>query len=237
MLPLSALQHWLYCPRQCALIHNEQAWAENRFTAEGQLLHKKANEGPDEHRASGSILRHLHVSSKKHGISGICDIVEIHPAGENFRSEISNLKSSPGGVSNDIHSLKSEISNSKSTQRVVPVEYKRGKPKSHRADEVQVCAQALCLEEMFQTDIPLALIFYGKTRRRTEVPLDAALRDLTVSTIAAVHEMKATGITPTAEYESRKCDACSLIDLCQPKSLRLQRGAASWFATQLKTPV
>jgi len=75
-IPLSALQHWLYCPRQCALIHNEQVWAENRFTAEGQLLHKKANEGPDEHRAAGSILRALHVSSEKHGISGICDIVE-----------------------------------------------------------------------------------------------------------------------------------------------------------------
>lgn len=197
-IPLSALQHWLYCPRQCALIHNEQVWAENRFTAEGQLLHKKANEGPDEHRAAGSILRHLHVSSEKLGLSGICDIVE---------------KSRDG--------------------RYTPVEYKRGKPKSHRADEVQVCAQALCLEEMFQTQIPTGLIFYGKTRRRTEVPLDASLRDLTISTIAAVHEMKRNGLTPLAEYEARKCDACSLIHLCQPRALRLKRGAASWFQSRL----
>ena len=199
-IPLSALQHWLYCPRQCALIHNEQVWAENRFTAEGQLLHKKANEGPDEHRAAGSILRHLNVSSETLGITGICDIVE---------------KSRDG--------------------RYTPVEYKRGKPKAHRADEVQVCAQALCLEEMFQTQIPTALIFYGTTRRRTEVPLDDGLRALTLSTIAAVREMKATGLTPSADYDSRRCDACSLIDLCQPRALRLKRGAASWFTNRLKS--
>lgn len=208
-IPLSALQHWLYCPRQCALIHNEQVWAENQFTAEGQLLHKKANDGPDEHRSTGSILRHLHVLSEKHGITGICDIVEFHD-------------------------LKSQISNFKSTRSVTPVEYKRGKPKAHRADEVQVCAQAICLEEMFQTDIPLALIFYGKTRRRTEVPLDATLRALTLATITAVREMKESGMTPSAEYDSRRCDACSLIDLCQPKSLRLKRGAAAWFSTSLE---
>ena len=202
-IPLSALQHWLYCPRQCALIHNEQVWAENRFTAEGQLLHKKANEGPDEHRATGSILRHLHVSSEKLGLSGICDIVEKSGG---------DLRSPP---------------------TYTPVEYKRGKPKSHRADEVQVCAQAICLEEMFSTEIPSALIFYGKTRRRMEVPLDETLRTLTHSTIAAVHEMKSNATTPDAEYDSRRCDACSLIDLCQPRALRLKRGAASWFQSRL----
>ena len=199
-IPLSALQHWLYCPRQCALIHNEQVWAENRFTAEGQLLHKKANEGPDEHRAACSILRHLNVSSETLGITGICDIVE---------------KSREG--------------------RYTPVEYKRGKPKAHRADEVQVCAQALCLEEMFQTQIHVALIFYGTTRRRTVVPLDDGLRALTLSTIAAVRQMKATGITYSADYDSHRCDACSLIDLCQPRALRLKRGAASWFQSRLSS--
>jgi CRISPR-associated exonuclease Cas4 len=208
-ISISALQHWLYCPRQCALIHNEQVWAENQFTAEGQLLHKKANEGPDEHRSSGSILRHLHISSETFNITGICDIVEF----QNFKSQISNLK--------------------RAKFNVVPVEYKRGKPKSHRADEVQVCAQALCLEEMFQTEIPLGLIFYGKTRRRTEVILDQELRDLTLSTITAVHEMKQSGITPLAEYDCSKCDACSLIDHCQPKAMRLKRGVASWFGKQL----
>lgn len=217
IIPLSALQHWLYCPRQCALIHNEQAWAENRFTAEGQLLHKKANEGPDEHRASGSILRHLNVSSSTHGITGICDIVEIDPTADG--------------------NLKSQISNLKCTRSLRPVEYKRGKPKNHRADEVQVCAQALCLEEMFGTYIPIALIFYGKTRRRTELPLDDELRSLTISTINAVREMKLNECTPSAEYDARRCDACSLYDLCQPRALRLKRGASAWFSSQLKSEI
>jgi len=215
-IPLSALQHFLYCPRQCALIHNERAWAENRFTAEGQLLHKKANEGPDEHRASGSILRHLHVSSEIHHLTGICDIVEV--SGGDLRSP----------------SASPETPIFKSAHSVTPVEYKRGKPKSHRADEVQLCAQALCLEEMFAISIETALIFYGKTRRRTEIPITADLRALTLATIAAVQEMKRTGITPTAEYEARKCDACSLIDLCQPKALRLKRGANAWFQARLQ---
>lgn len=197
-IPLSALQHYLYCARQCALIHNEQAWAENRFTAEGQVLHKKANEGPDEHRSSGSILRHLHVSSELYGIAGICDIVE---------------KSIDG--------------------KYTPVEYKRGKPKSNRIDEVQLCAQALCIEEMFSMSISQGLIFYGITRRRIEVQLDQALRTLTEETIHAVREMKQTGITPRAEYQSKLCDACSLIDLCKPQGMRLKKGVADWFQKQI----
>lgn len=250
-IPLSALQHWLYCPRQCALIHNEQVWAENRFTAEGQLLHKKANEGPDEHRAAGSILRHLSVSSETLGITGICDIVEF----QNFKSQNSNLKCATHSVvpveykrgnagasiasNSPLHEADTSMAevNFPPPPSITPVEYKRGKPKAHRADEVQVCAQALCLEEMFSTSIPTALIFYGTTRRRTEVRLDDELRDLTISTIAAVREMKAGGLTPTADYDSRRCDACSLIDLCQPRALRLKRGAASWFAANLKSEI
>jgi CRISPR-associated exonuclease Cas4 len=127
----------------------------------------------------------------------------------------------------EVNDLKPTIPDPPSARSVRPVEYKRGKPKAHRADEVQVCAQALCLEEMFQTQIPVALIFYGTTRRRTEVPLDEELRTLTIATIAAVREMKATGITPSAGYDSRKCDACSLTDLCQPRALRLKRGASA----------
>lgn len=199
-IPLSALQHYLYCPRQCALIHNEQVWAENRFTAEGQLLHKKANEGPDEHRASGSILRHLHVASEKYHISGICDIVE---------------KSTEG--------------------KYTPVEYKRGKPKSNHADEVQLCAQALCMEEMFHTEIPRGLIFYGKTRRRTEIFLDDQLRKITLNTIRSVRDLKELGNTPSAEYDRKRCDACSLLDLCQPHAMRLKKGVSEWFKKQTLT--
>ncbi len=200
VIPLSALQHYLFCPRQCALIHNEQVWAENRFTAEGQVLHKKANEGPDEHRADGSVLRHLHVASKTYNISGTCDIVEVSPAGE-----------------------------------VTPVEYKRGKPKSHRADEVQLCAQAFCLEEMFDTTIKHGLIFYGKTRRRKQIKLDDTLREITQNIIRDTATIFLTGETPTAQYCEHKCPNCSLIDLCMPHAMRLKRGAKSWFENQLNS--
>ena len=112
-VPISALQHWLYCPRQCALIHLEQSWAENRFTAEGRILHERADRGTDESRLGVRIARGLSVNSRRHGLVGKCDVVEFHRDGS-----------------------------------VLPVEYKRGRPKAHRADEVQICAQALCLEEM-----------------------------------------------------------------------------------------
>ena len=202
LLPLSALQHWLYCPRQCGLIHLEQAWAENNFTAEGQVLHKKAHEGEDESKAGVRITRSMAVRSLALGISGQCDIVEFHPDG-----------------------------------RVVPVEYKRGKPKSHRADEAQICAQAFCLEEMLGLTIPSGCLVYGEKRRRTQVIFDAPLRQRVTDTAAALHAMIASRETPLAEYNSRRCDACSLIELCQPKALRFKRGAAAWFATALKSEI
>ncbi len=197
LLPLSALQHWLYCPRQCGLIHLEQVWAENKFTAEGQVLHHKAHEGEDESKGGVRITRSLPVRSFALGISGQCDIVEFHPA------------------------------------RAVPVEYKRGKPKSHRADEVQLCAQAMCLEEMLGVAVASGCLYYGENRRRTVVELDAPLRQLVTETAAALHAMIDSRETPPAEYLSSRCDACSLIDLCQPKALRFKRGAQAWFHSQL----
>jgi len=201
LLPLSALQHYLYCPRQTALIHLEQAWAENRFTAEGNVAHKRAHDAPDESRPGVRITRSLPVRSLTLGISGQCDIVEFHKNGT-----------------------------------VIPVEYKRGKPKSHRADEVQLCAQALCLEEMLNIQIPQAFLYYGKRKRRTPIDLNKELRQLTADTAALLHHLIDSRQTPHAEYDKRRCDACSLINLCQPKSLRLKRGAASWFQSQITNP-
>ncbi len=200
LLPLSALQHWLYCPRQCGLIHLEQVWADNKFTAEGQVLHHKAHEGPDESKAGVRITRSLPVRSFNLGISGECDIVEFHADG-----------------------------------RVVPVEYKRGKPKSHRADELQLCAQAICLEEMLGVKISSACLFYGENRRRTAVEFDETLRRLVSETAASLHSMIASRQTPLAEYEARRCDACSLIELCQPKAMRFKRGVQAWFSSALKS--
>jgi CRISPR-associated exonuclease Cas4 len=205
LLPISALQHWLLCPRQCALIHLEQAWAENDLTADGRLLHEKAHDGPDESRAGIRTTRGMSVRSLRLGLSGECDVVEFHADGQ-----------------------------------VLPVEYKRGKPKAHRADDVQVCAQALCLEEMLglaEGSIQRACLFYGEHKRRHEVLLDEDLRRLTEQTAGQLHAMIRTRITPQAEYESAKCDACSLIDHCQPHALRFKRGAAAWFSARLsETP-
>lgn len=199
LIPLSALQHWLYCPRQCALIHVEQAWAENRFTAEGRVMHVRAHEGPDEFRQGVRITRGLPVRSLRLGLSGECDVVEFHP----------------GGL-------------------ILPVEYKRGRPKAHRADEVQLCAQALCLEEMRATEISHGCLYYGERRRRTEVTFDGELRELVARSAEAVHRCMREGATPVAEYETRRCGACSLLNVCQPHALRFRRGAAAWFGQQLR---
>lgn len=199
LVAISALQHWLYCPRQCALIHLEQAWAENRFTAEGKVMHGRAHEGPDESRPGVRITRGMPVRSLALGLSGQCDVVEFHADG-----------------------------------RVLPVEYKRGKPKAHRADEVQLCAQAICLEEMLGKVIGSGCLYYGERRRRTEVVFDTDLRELVASVAAAVHGCFAEGRTPLAEYDPRRCDACSLIDFCQPMSMRFKKGAAAWFTANLK---
>ena len=198
LLSLSALQHFLFCPRQAALIHLEQAWAENRFTAEGRVMHEHAHSGDHESRPGVRITRSLPIVSHRIGVSGQCDIVEFHSDGA-----------------------------------IIPVEYKRGKPKSHRADEVQLCAQGLCLEEMMSTDIDHGFLFYGKRKRRTKISFDSELRVLTEQIAQAFHDFIASRHTPPAVYEPRKCDACSLIDHCQPWAFRLKRGAASWFAQSI----
>jgi len=206
-VPLSALQHYLFCPKQCALIHNEQVWAENRFTAQGQVLHKKANEGPDESRPGIRILRALPVASEKYNLTGICDIVEARSSGKKF--SIQQLRS------------------------LTPLEYKRGKPKSHRADEVQVCAQALCLEEMFQLKVERGAIFYGEKRRRTEVIIDKALRALTIDVIEKTQVLFQSGSTPQAEFIKARCDNCSLLELCMPKRRDRRVSADNWFQESL----
>jgi len=199
LLPVSALQHYLFCPRQTALIHLEQMWADNRFTAEGNAIHAKAHDGHDESRPGVRITRTIPVVSRQLGLAGQCDIVEFHADGD-----------------------------------IVPVEYKRGKPKTHEADRVQLCAQAMCLEEMLDTELRRGFLFYGQRKRRTEVEFDLELRALTRDTARRLREMIHAQTTPLADYEPRKCDACSLIDACQPKALRLKRGAAAWFALALK---
>ena len=203
VVALSALQHYLYCPRQCALIHVEQLWEESRHTAEGRVLHERADKPKIERRKGVRTIMAMPLAASALGISGIADVVEFHETAEG--------------------------------ERAFPVEYKRGKPKAHRADEVQLCAQALCLEAMLGQAVPAGALYYGQTRRRSDVAFDAPLRQLTLETIAAVRAMVASGCTPSAQYSPRRCDACSLMDLCQPKLLGRAQSVNDWLAAQLQT--
>ncbi len=120
-----------------------------------------------------------------------------------------------------------------SNGRVLPIEYKRGTAKSHRADEVQLCAQGLCLESMLGLSIPEGRLYYGQTRRRVDVPFDGALRSLTLDTVVRLRKLLESGTTPTAKYESDRCDCCSLIELCMPKAGRYKASTQTWFTRQL----
>lgn len=195
-LPISALQHWLFCPRQFALIHVERLWAENRLTAEGRVLHTRADAGGKDRRGAVRTLRSVELASLRYGMHGVADVVEI-----------TGQPPCP-----------------------LPVEYKRGRPKSHRADEVQLCAQALCLEEMFDCDIPKGALFYGQNRRRKSITIDAELRTLTLETLEAARETFTSGVLPEPDYAPRRCDACSLLTLCRPKS---RCNATYWFERAL----
>jgi CRISPR-associated exonuclease Cas4 len=189
LLPISALQHLLYCERQCALIHLEQVWAENSLTVRGRHLHERADSGTSQRRDGVHAVRSLPLRSLRWGLIGKADMVEFG-----------------GPPSPD------------DGRRCFPVEYKRGKPKAHDADRVQLCAQALCLEEMLGEEVAAGALFYGKTRRRLEVAFDAELRGVTENTIGRLHELMAARRTPVAVYERAKCDRCSLIHLCMPKA-------------------
>lgn len=200
LIPISALQHFLYCPRQCALIHLEQQWAENRLTAEGRLLHQRADAPQTQRRRGVRTVSAMPLLALGLGITGKADVVE-------FQADATG-------------------------ERAFPVEYKRGRPKSHRADEVQLCAQALCLEVMLGCRVEHGALFYGQTRRRKDIAFDECLRSLTLATIADTRAMLASGQTPLARYESRRCDRCSLIDLCQPRLLG-RKSVAVWLQRQL----
>lgn len=190
IVPLSALQHYAFCPRQCALIHNEQAWAENYLTAQGQALHERVDSGEPETRKGVHFERTVHVSAEKLGISGILDLVER------------DLK----------------------TGELKPVEYKRGKPKPEPIDEIQLCAQALCLEEMTGQTINEGALWYMQTRHRVPVVFSNDLRQATLDTIAQVRALLISGKTPLPQY-GKHCKACSLVEICQPKLLEKDKSA------------
>ncbi len=186
-IQLSALQHYVYCPRQCALIHVEDVWQENVYTVRGDILHEKVDTDTYESRGTLKTVRGLKIHSFRLGISGRCDVVEFRRASDG-------------------------------ADEPMPVEFKSGEPKDDISDKVQLCAQALCLEEMLNASVKHGAFFYGKIRRRVQVEIDEELRKQTEEIIASVRELITSKSTPGAEYAA-KCRNCSLEPVCMPKAM------------------
>jgi len=193
LLPISALQHYAFCPRQFALIHIEQAWEENYFTAEGRLLHERVDSGQAEQRGNLRYERGILLISNQYKIQGKMDLLEIEKINGNVC--------------------------------YFPVEYKRGKPKTEAWDKMQVCAQALCLEEMRHTKVTEGAIWYWEVRRREPVIFNEELRVATITAIEEARALLAMGTTPKPIGNKLRCRACSLIEICQPHMFRQDHSA------------
>ncbi|MDR2124316.1 MAG: CRISPR-associated protein Cas4 [Desulfovibrio sp.] len=195
-IQLSAVQHYAFCPRQCALIHREMVWSENQATAEGRILHEKADSGGVEKRgdlkqATGVLLR-----SQVLGVSGKADMVEFHREGK--------------------------------TWKPYPVEYKRGNGSSVREDSIQLCLQAICLEEMLNIHIPEGSLFYGKIRRRKQIVFSEDLRLQTKNVVLAVHELLGKDSLPMPLNDGR-CPQCSLYEQCRPEEVAVPARAVRYL--------
>jgi CRISPR-associated exonuclease Cas4 len=208
LLQLSALQHLMFCERQCALIHIENVWADNALTVQGEYLHDKVHEAGDRTESRGDIriARGVALRSLKLGLSGIADVVEFH-------------RVNVGGI---------HLARVRGMWRPFPVEYKRGRPKRERCDEVQVCAQAMSLEEMIGIDVPEGALFYGATRHRFDVSFDAALRAETEHAAFRLQDLVRSSKTPPAIREP-KCDRCSLLEICLPEVAAKSHSAKSYL--------
>jgi CRISPR-associated exonuclease Cas4 len=180
---LSALQHWSYCPRQCALIHLEQAFDENVHTMRGNAVHERVDMAGFETFEGVKSERALPVWSDKLGLVGKCDVVEFHPDGQ-----------------------------------IYPVEYKHGKKRTQTHDDLQLAAQAMCLEEMFGKPVTKGAIYHHSSRRRREVAITPELRQQVCGTITAIRAMLASGKLPPPANDAR-CKECSLSEICQPQAI------------------
>ena len=205
LIQISALQHAMFCERQYSLIHLEQQWEENRFTAEGKVLHERVDA---EHHESRRLFKQeygMAVRSLQWGLIGKCDLVEI-------------WYTKDGNV-----------------EKVSPVEFKRGRKKAGDTDRVQICAQVLCLEEMFGITIECGQFYYLQEHRRTKEILDTPLREKTKVLIERIMEIRKTDGITAAVYDKRKCDNCSMMDSCMPKSVGTgHKQVDRYIKTQLK---
>lgn len=197
LISISALNHYTYCPRRCALIHIEQIWTENIFTAEGRIMHERVHDEDRESRGDVRIEYAVPLRSLRLGLIGKADIVEYHCTAD-------------------------------AVWQPFPVEYKRGKPKMDHCDKVQLCAQAICLEEMLNVHIPAGAIFYGQTRHRLDVIFDEALRRETEETAKKALTLIESGCTPKPVY-AKRCERCSLNATCLPKTMQKRRSIKTYL--------
>ena len=208
LLAISGLCHYVFCKRRCALIHLEHLWTENYLTADGRLMHERVHEGEPETRGNLRTVRGLSLISRRLGLAGVADLVEFH------REPTATLVL-PGWTG---------------TWRVYPVEYKRGKARQVNHDQIQLCAQTICLEEMLNTTIPEGALYYGQTRKRTVVPMSTELREKTEQIAAEFHQLMEKKEIPIATFKPC-CKSCSLIDDCMPEL----SGAASRYLEKMIT--
>lgn len=198
LLMLSGVQHFKFCTRQWFLIHVEQVWSENEFTTLGSLLHKKVDKPElNERRGNTIILRSVPLVSYNLGVYGLSDAVELRPASDTRSLAFTHPKY-PG------------------LWEATPIEYKRGRPKKHNADKLQLCAQAICLEELYGIDIPQGYLYYGESRHREEVVLSPELRKELFDICEDMHEAFRRKTYIPAVY-SKKCNSCSLVEVCLPR--------------------
>ena len=196
-LTLSGLQHFAFCRRQWALIFIEQQWQENLRTAEGNAMHRRAHDETQfERRGDTLVVRGLRVASERLNVTGVCDVVEFHESADGVALYGQEGRWAP-----------------------YPVEYKRGAPKEHDADALQLCGQAMCLEEMLCCDIQKGALYFGEIRHRIEVEFTPELRREVVDTMKEMHSLYRRGHTPKVK-PTKSCNACSLKDLCLPRMSR-----------------
>jgi CRISPR-associated exonuclease Cas4 len=224
LLPLSGIQHFLFCRRQWALIHVEMQWQDNVLTVEGKQMHERADDPFFTEVRNGAVIaRSVPVASYRLGLTGVCDVVEFLP---------SPLHPSPSGRGEGGEGIR--LPNRAGLYLPAPVEYKRGKPKRDPMDEAQLCAQAMCLEEMLSTHIPRGYLFYGQTRHREEVEFTPQLRTLVEEMSAEMHHYFRRGYTPKVKPH-KGCRSCSLADVCLPVLQENVLAASKYIKQQIES--
>jgi CRISPR-associated exonuclease Cas4 len=222
LLPLSLLQHLAFCERRAALVYLESIWDENVFTIEGGHLHKRAHCEKTEVRGKMRIARGLRIHSLKMGLVGMADVVEFHRIDNEMREKTLNIDTLEGVT----------LPGVTGRWQPFPVEYKRGHKRHEKGYELQLCGQAICLEEMLGVEIKMGAIFYGKSARRMEIPFQESLRRETEAAVNKLHDLIRVGASPPAHYE-KKCESCSLMKHCMPKTNKCYQSASQYILSLL----